>query len=138
MKDIFILIIGCFGSLTLGFLICFLVIKVLIEPLIESLIDLVNEDVNNYYILDENIVFVDDNTVKTYVVMNQTNDYLVVSDCLIDINKNKIIIDSSTTTVLKNLNIHIIKINFKSKEFKRNDFFEQIKNSDKLNNNEME
>lgn len=134
MKDIFILIIGCFGSLTLGFLICFLVIKVLIEPLI----DLVNEDVNNYYILDENIVFVDDNTVKTYVVMNQTNDYLVVSDCLIDINKNKIIINVSTTTVLKNRNIHMIKINFKIKEFKGNDFFEQIKNSDKLNNNEMD
>ena len=134
MKDIFILIIGCFGSLTLGFLICFLVIKVLFEPLI----DLANENLNNYYILDESIVFVDDNTVKTYVVMEQTNDYLVVSDCLIDINKNKIIINVLTTTVLKNRNIHMIKINFKSKEFKGNDFFEQIENSDKLNNNEME
>lgn len=134
MKDIFIIIILGLVGAALGLLFSFIFNKVLFEPLI----DLANENLNIYYILDESIVFVDDNTVKTYVVMEQTNDYLVVSDCLIDINKNKIIINVSTTTVLKNRNIHMIKINFKIKEFKGNDFFEQIKNSDKLNNNEME
>lgn len=81
----------------------------------------------NYSILDENITYIDDNKIETDVILYQTNDYLIVSDCVIDLKNEKIIIYKSTSEILENRNIHTTMSNFKKKEIKQRNIFNQVK-----------
>lgn len=94
-----------------------------------SLINIINEAYvkTNYSILDDNITFIDDNKIETDVILYQTHDYLIVSDCVIDLKSNKITIYKSTSNKLENSNIDIRKHNFEKKEIKQANSFDQIK-----------
>lgn len=94
-----------------------------------SIINIFNETYmkTNYSILDDNITFIDNNKIETDVILYQTNDYLIVSDCVIDLKSNKITIYKSSAKILENRNINIRKRNFEKKEIKQTNSFDQKK-----------
>lgn len=91
--------------------------------------NILNEVYNrtNYLILDENTTFISTDKIETDVILYQTNDYIIVSDCVIDLKSEKITIYKSTSEILKNRNVHTTISNFKKKEIKQKNSFDQLK-----------
>ena len=120
-----------------GFLAIYHVILYCFAKFISNAFNDLSSDNGYYYsILNEKNVFIDDNTIKTYVVTDSNHDSLTVSKCLIDLNDNKIIIYTNTSMVLEKCNISLRKMKFNIREKMELDLYDLIKNSDNLNDND--